>query len=98
MLHRLAYFIIATIAFLAGCASTGIVPMDQGSFMVSKQSAAGIFGTPEGVKADVYTEANAHCARTGQAVETISLDVKGAIPFVRTGSAALQFRCIAKTS
>lgn len=64
--------------------------------MISKQSAAGIFGTPEGVRADIYREANEHCARDGGAVETVKVDVKGAIPFVRTGSAMLEFRCVPK--
>ena len=81
---------------LAGCASTGVVPADRGTYMISKQSAAGVFGTPGGVKADVYAEANEYCARTGNAFETVNLEVKDAIPFVRTGSASLQFRCVPK--
>jgi len=84
--------VVLTVA-LAGCASTGVVPTDRGAYMISKQSAAGVFGTPEGVKADIYREANEFCARTGQTVETINAETKGAVPFVRTGSASLQFRC-----
>ena len=64
--------------------------------MISKQSAAGVFGTPGGVKADVYSEANEYCARTGNTVETVNIEVKDAIPFVRTGSASLQFKCVPK--
>lgn len=85
-------------ALLAGCASSGVIPTDRGAFMISKQSAAGVFGTPEGVKGDIYTEANAYCAKSGQQVETINIDIKGAIPFVRTGSASLEFRCVGKTT
>lgn len=79
---------------LAACSSTGVVPLDAGTYMVAKKSAAGVFGTPDGVRADIYTEANEFCARTGKTVETVSIEVKAAIPFVRTGSAMLQFRCV----
>jgi hypothetical protein len=85
---------LIAISLLAGCASTGVVPADKGTFLISKQSAAGVFGTPDGVRADIYVEANAFCERTGKAVETVNIEVKGAIPFVRTGSALLQFKCV----
>jgi hypothetical protein len=62
--------------------------------MLSKQSAAGIFGTSGGVRADIYAEANDFCARTNKAVETVNLEVKDAVPFVRTSSATLQFKCV----
>jgi hypothetical protein len=68
--------------------------MDRGTYMIAKKSAAGVFGTPDGVRADIYTEANEFCARTGKAVETVNIEVKGAIPFVRSGSAMLQFKCV----
>ena len=91
---RLTSFVLAISATLAGCASTGVVPADKGTFMISKQSAAGVFGTPDGVRADIYTEANEFCARTGKGVETVNVEIKGAIPFVRTGSAMLHFKCV----
>jgi ATP-dependent protease ClpP protease subunit len=87
----------ASLAFvLVGCASTGVVPADRGTYMISKQSAAGVFGTPDGVRADIYVEANEFCSRTGNAVETVSVEAKQAIPFVRTGSALLYFKCVPK--
>lgn len=95
MRHAVAALVIAS---LAGCASTGVVPTDKGAYMISKQSAAGIFGTPAGVMADIYKEANEFCAGKDQAVETINADQKNAIPFARQGSASLQFRCVPKTS
>ncbi len=85
---------LISVLLVAGCASTGVVPADRGTFLISKQSAAGVFGTPDGVRADIYVEANAYCQRTGKAVETVNIEVKGAIPFVRTGSALLQFKCV----
>jgi hypothetical protein len=95
MAHELRAVIGVGLAMLAGCASTGVVPTDPGVYMISKKSAAGVFGTPEGVRADIYVEANQFCAQKGKAVETVNLDVKEAVPFERTGSATLLFKCIA---
>ncbi len=88
--------IISTVILFSGCASTGIVPYDKGTYMVSKQSAAGIFGTPDGVRADIYKEANEYCHSQGKEVETVNSEIKGAIPFVRTGSAMINFKCVEK--
>ena len=88
-------FMFLTIV-LTGCSSKGVVPADRGTYMISKQSAAGIFGTPDGVRADIYTEATEFCARSGKAIETVNTEIKGAIPFVRTGSAMLQFKCVSQ--
>ena len=87
---------LAALLALAGCSSTGVIPMDKGAFMLSKQSAGGAFVTGEQVKAELYVEANAHCAKTGQVVETIKADAKNAVPLVRMTQASLEFRCIAK--
>jgi hypothetical protein len=84
------------VLLLAACASTGIVPADRGTYLISKQSAAGIFGTPEGVKLDIYKEANEFCSREGKAVETVDVKADHAIPFVREGSATLHFKCVEK--
>lgn len=90
-------FWLSSWLLLAGCASTGVINTDKDTFMVSKQSAAGIFGTPGGVTADVYAEANAYCRQQGRVVETVNLDSKEAKPFVRTGSATLYFKCAPQT-
>ena len=87
-------FTILCAVLIAGCASTGVVPADRGIYVISKQSAAGIFGTSGGVRADIYAEANQFCARSSKAVETVNLDVKDAVPFVRTSSATLEFKCV----
>jgi len=90
--------IIALGVGIVGCASTGVVPADHGTYMISKQSAAGIFGTPDGVRADIYKEANVFCDGQGKGVETVNTEIKGAIPFVRTGSAMLVFKCVPITN
>ena len=80
-------------AFLAGCASTGIVPMDSGVYMLSKKSAQVGFGPPVGIKGEVYAEANEFCARTGQSVQTTRYEETNA-GFARSAAVALEFRCV----
>lgn len=79
-------------ALLGGCA-TGVVPTGQGTYMASKTSAGGVFVTPDGSAAYVYEQARSFCAEKGLEVETIELEKKNAIPFVRQTSATLRFRC-----
>ncbi len=78
---------------LAACASTGVVPVGDGVYMISKQSAAGVFGTPAGVEADIYRTANAYCAARHQVLETVDVQTQNAVPFSHEGSATLHFRC-----
>ena len=93
MTTRRAIPVLLGLAVLAGCASTGVVPVGDGVYMISKQSAAGVFGTPAGVEADIYRTANAYCAKRHEALETVNVQALYAVPFVREGSATLHFRC-----
>jgi len=85
-------FIILILA-LTGCASTGVVPMDNDIYMVGKRSAQVGFGPPVGAKADVYREAKAFCAKQNKKVATIELNMTNS-GFARPGSVSLQFRCV----
>ena len=85
--------IITSTLVLAGCASTGVLPMDKGTYHISQRSAQIGIGPPLGVKADVYAEANAFCAKQGQAVQTVDLQMVDSMP-ARPGSVSLQFRCV----
>lgn len=78
---------------LFGCASTGIVPMDKDTYLISKKSPQVGFGPPVGIKGEVYTEANAFCSKDGKAVETIKLDQTNA-GFGRAAAVSLQFKCV----
>ncbi len=66
--------------------------MDSGTYMIAKRSAQVGFGPPDGVKADVYNEANEFCAKTQKEVETINLQVTNS-GLGRPGNVSLQFRC-----
>lgn len=84
--------IIFTFVLLGACSSTGVIPMDSGTYMIGKRSAQMGFGPPEGTKADVYTEANKFCDEKGKKVETINLDVTDSA-FAKPGNVSLTFRC-----
>ncbi len=80
---------------LVGCASTGVVPMDKGTFLIGKKSAQVGFGPPIGVKGEVYTEANQFCAKEGKVVETVKLEETNS-GFAKPAAVSLQFRCVAQ--
>lgn len=80
-------------AFLAACANTGVVPMDRGVMMISKDSAKVGGGISMAVRAEVYQEANAHCAKAGRTAETLDLLMQPGMPG-RLGNVTLQFRCV----
>ena len=86
------YITVLLVFLLASCSSTGVVPMDHGTFMIAKRSAQVGFGPPDGVKADVYSEANEFCSKEKKEVETINLEVTNS-GFARAGNVSLTFRC-----
>ncbi len=86
---------IAAISFgLVACASTGVVPMDSGTFMIAKTSPACGFRSADETKAVIYAEAHQYCALSGKETSTISLDARDGIIGVRCASAQLTFRCL----
>jgi hypothetical protein len=66
--------------------------MDAGIYMIAKRSAQIGFGPPDGVKADVYKEANDFCSNQGRVVETIKLEMTNS-GLARPGNVSLQFKC-----
>ena len=86
------YLPILLLFIMVGCSSTGVVPMDSGTYMIAKRSAQVGFGPPDGVKADVYREANEFCAKENLVVETLNLEVTNS-GFARPGNVSLTFRC-----
>ena len=84
---------LVAFALTASCASTGVVPMDHGTYMIAKRSAQAGVGPPVHTKAAVYREANAFCAKQNKTVETVNLDMVDT-NFAKPGSVTLQFRCV----
>ena len=82
-------------ALLIACSSTGIVPMDKGTYMISKKSAQVGFGPPIGIKGEVYAEANDLCMKENKAVEALKYGETNS-GFARSAAVSLEFKCVAK--
>lgn len=81
------------ILVLTACSSTGVVPMNKDSYLISKKSAQVGFGPPIGIKGEVYTEANEFCNKDGKAVETRKYEETNS-GFAHSAAVALEFRCV----
>lgn len=86
--------IVALTMILAGCSSTGIVPIDRDTYMVAKTSSACGFRSADGTKAKLYREANKFCAKKNRQIQTVDVTGRDGIPFARCASAELRFRCV----
>ena len=86
------YIAIFAVILFTACSSTGIVPMDKGTYMIGKRSAQVGFGPPSGVKVDVYKEANDFCAQQQKKVKTLNLEVTDS-GFAKPGHVSLEFQC-----
>jgi hypothetical protein len=80
---------------IAGCANTGVVPMDNGTYLIAKRSPQAGFGPPVKIKAEAYKEANDFCAKSDKAVETIKLEETNS-GFGRPAAVSLEFRCVSR--
>ncbi len=79
--------------FLFGCQSTGVVPMDQDSYMIGKKDGAPGLGVSLTNKAEVYREANEFCRAKGLEVKTLQVTTMPARP-AQLGSTELHFKCV----
>jgi hypothetical protein len=88
---RIAYVALAALV-LVGCASSGVVPMGSGAYMVTKQSATG-FHSGASVTADLYREAGDFCAKQQKELQPINVAEKDGVPGYAFASSRLEFRC-----
>jgi len=84
---------IATLC-LVGCASTGVIPMDQDSYMIGKKDGTPGLGVSLSNKAEVYREANEFCRAKALEVMTLEVITTPARP-AQLGSTELRFKCVA---
>jgi hypothetical protein len=89
-MNKLMLISLSTI--LIGCSSTGVIPMDEGRYMIAQRSVQVGFGPPDAVKAEVYKEANEFCKQQGKTVKTENLQVTDS-GFARPGNVSLEFSC-----
>ena len=88
-------FVFLVPVLLTACANTGVVPMDKGTYMISKKSPQVGFGPPIGIKGEVYTEANEFCTKENKTVETLKYKETNA-GLARSAAVSLEFKCVAK--
>ena len=79
---------------IVGCASTGVIPMDQDSYMIGKKDGTPGLGVSLSNKAEVYREANEFCRAKGREVMTLEVTTTPA-RLAQLGSAELRFKCVA---
>lgn len=87
--------VILSTLLLAGCASnSGIIPIGKDTYMVSRQAATGFSGSGT-LKAEVFREASALCAKQGKSLQVISTE-EAQPPFVLGNypKAEVQFMCL----
>lgn len=79
--------------FLVGCQSTGVIPLDQDSYMIAKKDGTPGLGVSFTNKAAVYKEANYFCRTKGLEVKTLRVEMTPARP-AQLGGTELQFKCV----
>ena len=84
-----AVFVVT--ALISGCTSSGVVPMGQNSYMISK-SVWGFTG-PAPIKAAAIKEADDYCKKQGKVLR-VTKTVEIGIKFGSTPAAKVYFKCL----
>ena len=87
--------ITAGAIFLAGCASnSGVIPIGQDTFMVSRQAATGFSGSGK-LKAEAFQEASQYCEKLGKSLQVVSTH-EASPPYILANfpKAEIQFMCL----
>ncbi len=92
-IKNLSFLILLIVAVIAGCQSTGVIPMDQDSYMIGKKDGSPGLGVSLANKGEVYREANTFCQAKGLEVMTLRVTTTPARP-AQLGSTELQFKCV----
>jgi hypothetical protein len=86
-------FVVLFVFGISACQSTGVIPMDHGTYMIGKKDGSPGLGVSLSNKAEVYKEANSFCHEKGLEVETIKVTVSPA-KLAKLGSTDLEFKCV----
>ncbi len=84
---------LLSVVLIAGCASSGVVPVGQDTFMISKQSSTG-YHSAGSVKAEIFSEANSYCLGQGKSLQPVSDQGVDGVPGRSFANAELMFRCL----
>lgn len=83
--------IVASI--VVGCASSGPIPIGRDTYMITKQSAGGIFTPAANIKVTIIREAAEFCASNNKAFQIVNTEQTDAGPG-RMPSAEISFMCL----
>ena len=95
--HGLCVTLATAVLAIVGCASSGVIPIGDGVYMISKHSAT-TFASGDGQQAEIYKEANAYCAKLGKELATVDTNATSGVVAFRAASAELHFRCVTSAS
>lgn len=84
--------IVISLLILAGCTSTGVVPMGPDSYMISKQGSGGWTSMGK-LTAEIMKEANKYCTSIQKKLMPVSTQAFPA-GFGRLPEAQVQFMCL----
>jgi hypothetical protein len=96
MLKSTKLVICAFALVIGGCASTGPIPIGKDTYMISKQSAGGMFVSASSVKGEIFQEGFAFCQKQNKVFQIVRSNELSAIPGLRLPSAEVQFMCLSE--
>ncbi len=87
--------LLIVLVVLSGCAvNSGIVPMGNNTYMVSRQAATGFHGMGK-LKADAMREAYDECQKQSKSVEVIeTIDAQPPYIFGNFPKTEIRFKCV----
>lgn len=94
---RIKLFLCFVVLLLAGCASSGVVPLSQDTFTISKKSAAGVFVNLAKLQKTVVDEANLYAEERGKVAVALDMQTVPAAPG-RYPSVTYQFKLVDEAS
>lgn len=93
---KLIIFMI-TFMLLGACSSTGVIPMGENLYSISKTSFGCDLVGAGGVKSDIYIEMNKFCNGKKLYPEVVTIEALDGVAGSRCASATIEFRCVYKS-
>lgn len=94
-MEKIICLLVLVVVVMGGCAiNSGVVPMGQDTFMVSRQAATGFSGSGK-LKAKALQEANEFCKNQGKCLQVIHIN-EASPPYILTNfpKAEVHFMCL----
>ncbi|MDQ9023161.1 MULTISPECIES: hypothetical protein [Acinetobacter] len=91
---KICSFIIFTFLFSGCAANSGVIPMGNNTYLVSRQAATGFTGMGT-LKAEAMREAYTECQKTSKAVKVLET-IEAKPPFILGNfpKTEIQFKCV----